>query len=167
MFAIVETYLFLAIMFLTIDIVLLFIFNYFKKKNYITVKDKGFILKCLIGSYVNCVVVGPIRLMVWLPFLSILHVSDSFQTWWADNFMDLRMYYVSGQKTSSVIYFIVSVLIVIPFVRKYVKAWILDKKELQPIKKKMSIILTIGITPWILLHPGIEGLAEGIMSNFM
>ena len=81
--------------------------------------------------------------------------------------MEIRMYYVSGQKTSSVIYFIVSVLIVIPFVRKYVKAWILDKKELQPIKKKMSIILTIGITPWILLHPGIEGLAEGIMSNFM
>lgn len=167
MFEIVETYLFLAIIFLAIDIALLFIFNYFKKKNCITVKDKGFILKCLMGSYVSCVVVGFIRLMVLLPFLSVLHVNDSFQTWWADNFMDLRMYYVSGQKASSVIYFILSVLIVIPFVRKYVNAWRLDKKELQPIKRKMSIILTIGITPWILLHPGIEGLAEGIMSNFM
>lgn len=167
MFAIIETYLFLAIMFLVIDIVLLFIFNYLKIKNCIIAKDKCFILKCLMGSYVSCVVVGLIRLMVWLPFLSILHVSDGFQTWWADNFMDLRMYYVSGQKIGSIIYFILSVLIVIPFVRKYVNAWILDKTELQPIKKSMSIILTIGITPWILLHPGIEGLAEGIMSNFM
>lgn len=76
------------------------------------------------------------------------------------------MYYVSGENIGAIIYFVLSILIIMPLVKKYVNAWILDEKELQPIRRKMSIILTIGITPWILLYPNIQALAEEVFGVF-
>lgn len=161
-----QTYLLLALIFLCIDVILMFAFNHYKKQEHIEIKDHYFVFKCFSGSFVSCFAVGVIRLLVYLPSLQLFYINDAFQDWWWNNFQGLWMYYVSGENIGAIIYFVLSILIIMPLVKKYVNAWILDKKELQPIRRKMSIILTIGITPWILLYPNIQALAEEVFGVF-